>query len=61
MIQYVSFVCETIPNDFTDENETVTGYISEDEYGYPCNWSESLDGIIDEISRDGDFAVICHL
>ena len=61
MIQYISFVCEIIPNNFTDEDEVVKGYIAEDADGYPCNWSETLNGIIDEISRDGDFAVICHL
>ena len=50
-----------IPNNFTDEYEKVTGYISEDKYGYPCNWGDTLDEILDEVSRDGDFAVICHL
>ena len=61
MIQYISYICEMIPNNFTDEYEKVTGYISEDKYGYPCNWGDTLDEILDEVSRDGDFAVICHL
>lgn len=61
MIQYISLVCDTMPNCVTGEDEKVEGYIAEDAEGYPCNWGDTLDEILDEVSRDGDFAVICHL
>lgn len=61
MIQYISFVSDVIPNSITGEDEKVEGYISEDVEGYPCNWGDNLDEILEEISRDGDFAVISHL